>query len=81
MLEFIWEYMEYIVLLVMMSQVIVYYRLYLEHISLKQQVKRINSNFKFIHNNEYAIRSINKYIDDKAFEEVKKKSPNLTFYP
>ena len=81
MLDYIWNYMDYMVVLLVVSQGVVYCRLYLEYISLKKQNVKINENYKFIKDNYYSIKSINKYIDDQAFKKMQKKSPNLTFYP
>jgi len=81
MLDLIWEHLELCVLFLLVSQGVVYYRLYLERLIFKNTLSQYKNRLK---NNEYAIKSINKYIDDQAMKEYSESlgdMPDLTFYP
>lgn len=80
MIDIIWQNIELCVLVLLVSQGVIYYRLYLERLIVRDTLKRYKNRFK---NNEYAIKSINKYIDEQAMQEYREHFdiPELTFYP
>ena len=95
MIEFIWKHIELCVLVLLVSQGVIYYRLYLERLTIKDTLERYRKRIKRhriyfnsrIADNKYAIKSINKYLDNRALQEYRDSvgyvddKPDLIFYP